>query len=104
MQSRHALRTHHSTVSLQSEVAAFASSLALQSATFNLFILLSFLVLHTPTQSAPLAQTLREATSPSPLAALELEPGQHAERAFDSRPKIATTTAGWASHAVETSP
>jgi hypothetical protein len=48
-------------VSLRAEVIAFASTLALQSVTFYLFILLSFVVLHRPEQEPRAAQAVRDA-------------------------------------------
>ena len=69
MQCKQALRTRNSKISLRAEVAAFTSTLVLQSVTFNLFILLTFLVLHSPTQHVQSPQPTLEATSPLPPAA-----------------------------------
>lgn len=74
MRSKRACRTEDPKLSLRAEFAAFAASLALQSATFNLFIFLSFLVLHNPTRSAQLPQPLREATSPLQLSTADRTP------------------------------
>jgi len=70
-------------VTMRSEVTAFASSLALQSVTFYLFILLSFVVLHGPAQEPHEPQSTREAPA---LQSRALPGGQAAHNPRRHRP------------------